>query len=97
MTALRLPTKQEREVKKAVESLLEDGKTAVLIIPSSEGVRIPENLYKHKIVQLHLSKRFAGELLLGQTEIKTTLSFGNTLFDCVIPYNAILMARAVES
>ena len=86
----RLPTPNERQVKRSVENALSSGKIFLHINLAEGGVDVPQSFSGDETLTLSLSRRFPDiQLQLTPITLKAKLSFGGERYPCVIPYSSI--------
>ena len=86
----RLPTLNERQVKRSIENALSSGKIFLHINLSEGDVDIPRSFLGDETLTLSLSRRFPDiQLQLTPITLKAQLSFAGERYPCVIPYSSI--------
>jgi stringent starvation protein B len=86
------------EKREALAAMLDRSLTSIVIVPSRDGVDVPDHLRAKVPLVLNLSLRFGSKLTLTTWGIHADLRFDGAWHDCKIPWDAVFaMARGDES
>lgn len=85
-----LPPSADREKRRVLEQLLDEGMVMVHLDARRDGVDVPEHLRSDPALALNLSHRFHLDVFdIGSDAVEASLSFQGRTYLCRLPWTAI--------
>jgi hypothetical protein len=93
-----IPTPADREKRRMLEKLLDEGVVTVHLDSRREGVDLPPHLRGQPSVALNLSRRYGLDVFdVGPEAVLASLSFQGRRYTCRLPWPAIFLMTSRET
>jgi stringent starvation protein B len=87
-----MPPPADREKRRLLESLLDEGLVMIHLDARRDGVDLPEHLRGQPSVALNLSRRFGLDVFeIGADAVLASLSFQGRVYLCRLPWPAVFL------